>query len=178
MSESHSTEIEYRQVVGHPRHRVGSDASVWVYKRKRQQWVMLTPFLDKGGYPMVTLCQGGKQGNHHVHTIVLEAFVGPCPPGMEACHDPDRTRTNCLPSNLRWDTRKANHADKRKHGTAFLKLCRKGHEMTPENCVTRKDNEARNCRICANARAYRRRHAKMLSVHTPSGGAEASDGNG
>jgi len=37
---------------------------------------------------------------------------------MEACHDPDPNPHNCSLGNLRWDTRKNNHADKIKHGTA------------------------------------------------------------
>lgn len=49
--------------------------------------------------------------------LVLEAFVGPCPPGMVACHWPDRDTANCRLDNLRWDTEKANAADAIKHGT-------------------------------------------------------------
>lgn len=52
----------------------------------------------------------------NVHALLLTAFVGPCPPGMEACHN-DGFRSNNRLYNLRWDTRKANAADRRKHGT-------------------------------------------------------------
>ena len=52
-----------------------------------------------------------------VHRLVLEAFVGPCPEGLEACHSPDRDRTNNRLSNLRWGTREDNEADKVAHGT-------------------------------------------------------------
>jgi hypothetical protein len=72
-----------------------------------------------------------KQGGRRVYTIktgdgtyctllgsrlVLAAFVGPCPPGMEACHN-DGDCTNDSVENLRWDTRVANCADKTLHGT-------------------------------------------------------------
>jgi hypothetical protein len=46
----------------------------------------------------------------------LEAFVGPCPVGMEACHDPDPDPANNTRSNLRWDTPKANATDRHRHG--------------------------------------------------------------
>jgi len=53
-----------------------------------------------------------------VSRLVLEAFVGPCPPGMEACHFPDRNPSNNRLENLRWDTPKANQADRNYHGTS------------------------------------------------------------
>lgn len=49
-----------------------------------------------------------------VHRLVLEAFVGPCPDGMECCHDDGNPENNHL-SNLRWDTRQANSLDRIKH---------------------------------------------------------------
>lgn len=50
------------------------------------------------------------------HRLVLEAFVGKCPNGMEGCHNDGNPFNNHL-FNLRWDTPKNNHADKVKHGT-------------------------------------------------------------
>lgn len=47
-------------------------------------------------------------------------FVGPCPPGMEACHFPDRDPTNNRLENLRWDTKKANAYDQYLHGTRAM----------------------------------------------------------
>lgn len=48
------------------------------------------------------------------HRLVLEAFVGPCPPDMVACHDNGRPRHNHV-SNLRWDTPRANNLDRVRH---------------------------------------------------------------
>ena len=53
---------------------------------------------------------------YRVHRLILETFVGPCPPGMEACHG-NGIRTDNRLENLRWDTRKANCADAVRHGT-------------------------------------------------------------
>jgi hypothetical protein len=50
-----------------------------------------------------------------VHTLVLTAFVGPRPNGMQCCHG-DCDSTNNRLSNLRWDTPKNNMADSASSG--------------------------------------------------------------
>jgi hypothetical protein len=50
-----------------------------------------------------------------VHRLVLGAFVGPCPEGMECCHFPDNDPSNNNLDNLRWDTPENNHADRWPH---------------------------------------------------------------
>lgn len=42
--------------------------------------------------------------------LILEAFVGPRPKGLECCHLDDNPKNNHL-SNLRWDTHKNNMVD-------------------------------------------------------------------
>lgn len=67
---------------------------------------------DRRGYLVVNI-------SHRVmlvHRLVLEAFSGKCPEGMEGCHNNGISTDNRL-SNLRWDTRMSNHADKKLHGT-------------------------------------------------------------
>jgi len=49
-----------------------------------------------------------------VHRMVLEAFVGPCPEGMECCHNDSDPANNRI-DNLRWDTRLANTLDRADH---------------------------------------------------------------
>lgn len=73
---------------------------------------------QKKGYKSVLLKHPdtGKFCRRYIHRLVLEAFVGECPQGMEACHN-NGDRTDNRLENLRWDTRKNNHADKRLHGT-------------------------------------------------------------
>ena len=51
-----------------------------------------------------------------VHRLVLLAFKGPPPRRHESCHNDGNPEHNHL-SNLRWDTRKSNHADRIRHGT-------------------------------------------------------------
>jgi hypothetical protein len=61
----------------------------------------------------------GKYKHEFAHRLVLEAFVGPCPLGMECCHE-DGDDENCYLKNLRWDTRASNTEDKHRHGTVRL----------------------------------------------------------
>lgn len=52
-----------------------------------------------------------------VHTLVLMVFVGPRPSkDHDCCHADGNARNNTL-SNLRWDTKQANAADRISHGT-------------------------------------------------------------
>ena len=60
--------------------------------------------------------------------LVLEAFVGPCPDGMECCHWDDNKDNNKL-ENLRWGTDKNNADDRVRNGRGFLgNHCKKGND--------------------------------------------------
>ncbi len=68
-------------------------------------------------YFSVCLCDvNGNEKRLHVGRLVLEAFVGPCPEGMQCCHNDGDPSNNKL-GNLRWDTLKNNQKDRVKHGT-------------------------------------------------------------
>lgn len=104
---------------------------------------------DKGGYLRVPLHHGRAVRYTGAHRLVLEAFVGPCPPGMEACHNDGDPSNNAL-SNLRWDTKSANMLDKLLHGTnreALKTSCKHGHPFTTENTYITPSGH-RRCRTC------------------------------
>ena len=63
----------------------------------------------------VLLWYEGKGLRRRVHRLVLEAFVGPCPAGLEACHNDGNASNNNL-DNLRWDTHISNCVDRKRHG--------------------------------------------------------------
>lgn len=97
---------------------------------------------------LYVVLSNGKSCNRRVHQLVLEAFVGPCPPGMEGCHWDDNKENNAL-RNLRWDTHSANELDKVRNGrhtNASKTHCPRGHEYTPEN--TKDHSKGRWCRKC------------------------------
>ena len=78
--------------------------------RLKAQW------NNNHNYKVVQLWNGGKGYSKLVHRLILETFVGPCPNGMEACHNNSINTDNRL-DNLRWDTPKNNHRDAIKRGT-------------------------------------------------------------
>jgi hypothetical protein len=104
--------------------RVGDDGSVETCRdtrgRPTGQWRPLNTYRRPYGCRYVVVCirprPGDKVQCRYVHRLVLEAFVGPCPDGMAACHNDGDTSNNRL-ANLRWDTHQANALDKLFHDT-------------------------------------------------------------
>ena len=120
-----STETEaWRPVVGYGSQyevsnlgRVrGLGRSDSVRERRKIKDRFLKPFLrDQGGYLTVRFTTSAKTKTFYLHRVVLEAFVGPCPEGMECAHD-NGISTDCRLRNLAWKTRRANADDRIKHG--------------------------------------------------------------
>ena len=71
----------------------------------------------KTNRPFLNLWKNNKQTVVRVHKLVLEAFVGKCPEGLECCHNDGNSFNNHI-DNLRWDTHKSNIHDRIKHGTS------------------------------------------------------------
>lgn len=68
---------------------------------------------DHADYYRVKLA-GGRQ--RYVHHLVCEAFFGPRPAGMYACHANGNHRDNWM-DNIYWGTAEQNVADMQTHGT-------------------------------------------------------------
>ena len=77
---------------------------------------VLQPKPNPEGYIAVSVGFGGRRHRLMAHRLVLLAFVGPAPDGMEACHNNGRPGDNQV-ENLRWDTHRNNNGDRVKHGT-------------------------------------------------------------
>lgn len=125
---------------------------------------LLAPYPDDHGYLRVTL---GADEYHtprkirRVHVIVLEAFVGPRPAGMYACHDNDIKDDNRL-VNLRWASPSGNQHDSVKNGHhhwANLTCCPKcggAYRTRPSG--------SRYCPACNASGARRRAAAKRAAT--------------
>lgn len=118
---------------------------------------VLSPHANKMGYRHVILSGNGKHTTGHIRHLVLRAFVGPCPEGMEACHNNGNSSDDRL-ENLRWDTTRNNHLDKVKHGThheSKKARCPRGHLLVEPNLVASllNKNGGRTCISCARARS-------------------------
>jgi DNA-binding XRE family transcriptional regulator len=80
---------------------------------------ILKPIKNNTGYFCVFLCKNKIIKRYNIHRLILEAFVGPCPIGKEACHN-DGNRENYSIENLRWGTRKENFEDRTRHGNSLI----------------------------------------------------------
>lgn len=125
-----SSEEAWRDVIGYEGHyqisdqgRLRSLRRTVMFSRRGKliayslQGKILNLKIDKDGYSRARLWKDGVVQQHAVHRLVLMAFVGPCPQGMESRHL-DGKPTNNSVGNLVWDTHFNNIADRVTHGTA------------------------------------------------------------
>lgn len=82
----------------------------------RKPTKVMALIADKDGYHKVNLYKGKACVMRPVHQVVLEAFMGPRPDGMQTLHK-DGSKTNNAPSNLAWGTALENSKDRKAHGT-------------------------------------------------------------
>lgn len=130
---------EFRDIPNFPGYRAGSDGTIWsCWKRgckpaMTPAWRALRPKTDRWGYRHICLFASGGSRWFTVHRLVLLAFVGPCPPGME-CRHLDGVPQNNAVSNLCWGTHVDNESDKIKAGTVS-KGERHGHAKLTDRAV-------------------------------------------
>jgi hypothetical protein len=124
--------IDGRPVEGFPAYRVTPDGQVWTcWKRANtlgrgkgyvlgDTWKPMKFGHNQYGHKQIGLNNGDGKGQipHLVHRLVLETFVGPCPPGMQ-CRHMDGDPGNNHVSNLSWGTARQNQLDRRRHGTSM-----------------------------------------------------------
>lgn len=101
----------WRRIPGWPAYEASTEGRI------RRGHRVLACSVGKKGYRTVSLSREGEVTCRNVHSLVLAAFAGPRPDGMECCHN-NGVRADCRLANLRYDTRSNNAKDKRLHGTA------------------------------------------------------------
>lgn len=120
--------------------------------RRFHRGVIRKPKRHRGGYLELPLSLVGCRVMYTVHRLVMMAFIGPRPSGLEICHNNGDKTDNRL-SNLRYDTRSANCQDSLKHGNNWHSNkthCPQGHPYDEDN--TKYDaNGGRHCFICSRA---------------------------
>lgn len=111
-----TTDERWRVVEDFPAYEVSDLGRV--RRGDRQKALIVSP----QGYVRVTLFKGNGQpgAQRFVHALVLEAFVGPRPAGMQSRHFPSNDKTDNRLSNLSWCTKAQNEEDKRTHGTLVV----------------------------------------------------------
>ena len=90
---------------------------IWCVRRTQSRIIKCSWPKDRKRYAMTSVTfENGRRKPFGVHQLIALAFIGPCPPGKEVCHNNGNNR-NCRPGNIRYDTPKENHKDKQLHGT-------------------------------------------------------------
>ena len=117
----HTVPENSRPIPFAPGYRIDDSGRIWSCRQSRSingcdAWRIRRYGRVRDGYHQIILFIDGRPRHFSVHRLVLELFVGPCPEGMEACHNDGNPENNHL-SNLRWDSRQGNQADKKRHGT-------------------------------------------------------------
>ena len=118
--------MTFRDIPGFPGYRAGSDGSIescWGVgggtrgRLRLDTYRKLKGHVQHDGYIEYSLtAPDGKTRSLLGHRLVLEAFVGPRPEGMESRHL-NGVRSDNASSNLRWGTHQENGDDLRRHGT-------------------------------------------------------------
>ena len=155
-------DMEIRHCPGRTGYAVGSDGRIWSCRASGQAvgrytaWRQLRPWINKNTGYLVVSVQGRRRNEKVcVHTLVLEAFIGPRPDGQESRHL-DGNRINAASSNLRWGTRSQNAQDKRRHGTY--------HEGEKHGGAKLTDESVRDIRLRVASGASRKKLAKQYSI--------------
>lgn len=115
--------VEYRDIPGFPGYRIGNDGTVlnsWINCRSGRsmtdRWKPMKLAVNEKGYHSINLTPPGERYKTcRVHRLVLLAFVGPCPEGME-CRHLNGIKTDNRPENLAWGTFEENCDDNRESG--------------------------------------------------------------
>ena len=106
----------FMPVLGFDDYRVGDDGTVWSKKSGTWKKLKLHSY-GRYGHLKVNLFRDDVLHQRTVHRLVLEAFVGPCPVGMECRHFPDRDPSNNNLTNLSWSSHQTNMDDRVLHAT-------------------------------------------------------------
>ncbi len=128
--------------------------------------VVLKGGADQKGYRLVTIFDGSHKGKtRKVHHLVLEAFVGFRPDGMECRHKNNNPSDNRL-DNIEWSTKSINNLDRVARGShhqTVKTMCPRGHKLDGKNLSEKRlaENNKRICLSCSRAGSYVRLHPEL-----------------
>jgi hypothetical protein len=137
---------EWRKIEGWP-YEVSSIGRV----RNLKGHIMATHISKYDGRYFITLRNKGKQAYHRVHRLMLTAFVGECPEGMECAHL-NGIQTDNRIENLKWVTRKENMAHQYLHGTRIMGERSAQAKLTIEQAIEIKNTYKKRSNFRSNIR--------------------------
>jgi hypothetical protein len=143
---------QWRPIPGYERtYAVSSLGRIYSHPRPTTSGGVLKGSIDSYGYRRVALVQDGKQRTRRVHVLVMLAFRGPAPAGMEIRHL-DGDKLNPRLGNLEYGTHQQNGMDTVAHGNcppANRTHCPRNHPYDEANTLHSRGR--RYCRACRKA---------------------------
>lgn len=119
-------------IPGFSDYSITQDGRVWSKPRQnvqghnlRGKW--LKPIIGSAGYLRVVLSINSQRYTCSIHHLLLETYVGQCPPGME-CRHLNGIRTDNRLKNLCWGTHRENQLDRNRHGTTSQPIPQRGEK--------------------------------------------------
>ena len=113
---------EWREIPDYPGYEISSLGNARSFRSgngkgelKSEARVLKQQVFAGRKYYRLTLFRNGKPKTLKTHRVMLEAFKGPCPPGMQGLHRDDNQSNNTI-DNLMWGTHAENVADKIANG--------------------------------------------------------------
>jgi hypothetical protein len=153
-------DVRYLGVPRFPAYLVGEDGSLWTRhirgakgKRLSDTWLKANEHIEKSGYIRDSLHRPGEFRRVRRQQIVLETFVGPCPPGMEACHENDVKTDNRL-CNLSWGTRAKNVRDAHRNGRMASGADRPNAKLNAARAQLIREQRAGGAKLSELAKSY------------------------
>jgi hypothetical protein len=126
----------WKTINRHSEYEISDQGRVRSWKRKIPR--ILKPVSNHKGYLRV-----GLNGQWHtIHSLVLEAFVDPCPEGMQARHRDGNPSNNRL-TNLIWGTPSQNQMDRVAHGTSNRSERHPRTKLTNQQVIEIRDRYAK-----------------------------------
>ena len=113
-------DVELKPVIDYPGYLAGSDGNI--YSTRSGTLLCLGQRIHRGYLRVNVLSPDGKKRSEQVHKLVLSAFSGSRPDGLQ-CRHLNGNATDNRASNLKWGTPKENMHDEMVQGTAACLRC-------------------------------------------------------
>lgn len=137
--------VEWRRIPGLGNYEVSSDGRIWNVRFSK----LLSPSAMPDWYPRVTLGRKSKA----VHQLVMLAFAGPCPKGMNINHR-DGIKGNNRLENLEYVTPKENFQHSVDIGLRPLVFFSRQRKLSPDDVLTIRSRRAAGIPLSTLAREY------------------------
>jgi hypothetical protein len=130
--------VIFREPIGFPHYLVSTVEHVWSCRTRGGlfvPWRRMSFGIARAGRLSIGLRRDDQLFCKLVNRLVLETFVGPCPDGMEGCHNNGNHLDNRV-NNLRWDTHLSNMQDRKRHGRNAYGERNGSAKLAPEDIAT------------------------------------------